>query len=168
MVSVRPYVRLSSVSPSPKHVHNITWASWVTLKYPDLLFIYFYRRDEEPARGDKKRLYPSPTQPGHTEPFYFSHTSFSDAEEGTLPTFKASSSLEILSQIHYESIMVYDALLLLADTVKSMSFRVIDSDAKVSCDSERPWNMGSTLFNYLNVAQVEGLTGKLSFQVREV
>ena len=63
-----------------------------------------------------------------------------------------------------QAILIYDSLKIVTETAKSLdpsSFSI----NKPSCVRERPWELGSTFFNYLNAAQVDGITGKMAFKV---
>ena len=70
-----------------------------------------------------------------------------------------------------EAALMYDSLLVLATAAKNLEYHM-DSilfrhqDGNVSCENETPWMEGTTFFNYLNAVTVTGLTGNISFQVR--
>ena len=42
---------------------------------------------------------------------------------------------------------------------------VVTPHTNVSCENEKAWEFGATFFNYLNSVSIEGITGKIRFQV---
>ena len=41
----------------------------------------------------------------------------------------------------------------------------VSGQTNVSCQNEKAWELGATFFNYLNSVSIEGITGKIRFQV---
>ena len=74
-----------------------------------------------------------------------------------------------LDSLLMDSSLAYDTLLVLASTVRSLgsSRDLLPGSGGASCSRERPWAYGPTFFNYLNAAQVEGITGKVVFKARK-
>lgn len=119
------------------------------------------RRDEEPARGDKHNLYPStPTHYHNWSSIYAS---------ADLHINRSSRAEVVLDDLVFEASLVYDALLILLETVRSLDAAewITGQHPAVSCSPEQPWSKGATFFNYLNTARIDGLTGQLILKARE-
>ena len=66
-----------------------------------------------------------------------------------------------------EAAMAHDAFLVLSETVASLAGVGLPllATSNASCALEQPWELGATVFNYLNAAATEGITGKIKFKV---
>ena len=42
---------------------------------------------------------------------------------------------------------------------------LVSAQTNVSCENEAAWDLGATFYNYLNSVSIEGVTGKIRFQV---
>ena len=81
----------------------------------------------------------------------------------------ASEGTKYRDIMSVESAVMYDSLLVVADAVKKLDYYdsvLLTDRVNASCSREMPWSEGATLFNYLNSAEVKGLTGNISFKVR--
>lgn len=67
--------------------------------------------------------------------------------------------------LEFEASLIYDSLLVLSRTVGALNYGPAWTSVNISCANERPWEYGTTFFNYLNSVVVNGITGKVAFEV---
>jgi ionotropic glutamate receptor len=62
-----------------------------------------------------------------------------------------------------DAALMFDAISVYANGLSSLDRGHKLKLANLSCDLEQPWNDGLSLYNYLDSASVDGLTGKIEF-----
>ena len=59
--------------------------------------------------------------------------------------------------------MLYDSVYVFANAISSIDSAYVIKAQNLSCDSEKPWYDGLTLYNYLDSVNFHGLTGNVEF-----
>ena len=59
---------------------------------------------------------------------------------------------------------MFDSVMALAYGLAALDRGTALRLANLSCDLESPWNDGSSLFNYINTVEFQGLTGPVRFK----
>ncbi|KAF2351790.1 Receptor ligand binding region [Trinorchestia longiramus] len=62
-----------------------------------------------------------------------------------------------------EPALVYDSVNVFAKGLHALERSATLALANLSCDSETPWDDGSSLFNYINTVEYDGVTGPIKF-----
>ncbi|XP_071549118.1 glutamate receptor ionotropic, kainate 2-like isoform X2 [Panulirus ornatus] len=73
------------------------------------------------------------------------------------------SILNKSSIIKAEPALIYDSVNVFAKGLHALERSATLSLANLSCESETPWGDGSSLFNYINAVEYDGLTGPIKF-----
>ncbi|GAB6033600.1 hypothetical protein CHUAL_013605 [Chamberlinius hualienensis] len=68
------------------------------------------------------------------------------------------------SIIQAEPALMYDSVHALAHGLQSLERSSVLRLANVTCEDEIPWNDGSSLYNYINLVEFNGLTGRVQFK----
>ncbi|KAK8724139.1 hypothetical protein OTU49_011216, partial [Cherax quadricarinatus] len=62
-----------------------------------------------------------------------------------------------------EPALIYDSVNVFAKGLHALERSATLSLANLSCENEKPWGDGSSLFNYINAVEYDGLTGPIKF-----
>ncbi|XP_069959651.1 glutamate receptor ionotropic, kainate 2 isoform X4 [Cherax quadricarinatus] len=73
------------------------------------------------------------------------------------------SILNKSSIIKAEPALIYDSVNVFAKGLHALERSATLSLANLSCENEKPWGDGSSLFNYINAVEYDGLTGPIKF-----
>ncbi|XP_017488759.1 PREDICTED: glutamate receptor ionotropic, kainate 2-like, partial [Rhagoletis zephyria] len=77
---------------------------------------------------------------------------------------KGQPILNRTNVLRVEPALVFDSVYVFARGLQSLDRGATLTPVNVSCDNETPWADGSSLFNYINSADLRGLTGRLTFK----
>ncbi|KAK2148217.1 hypothetical protein LSH36_509g01044 [Paralvinella palmiformis] len=85
-----------------------------------------------------------------------------------METYQVYSGSKILNSTHpriikTETALMYDAVYVLAHAVQQVDASTRLRLVNLSCEGDQAWAFGSSLYNYLNLVEMEGLTGRITF-----
>ncbi|XP_060072907.1 glutamate receptor ionotropic, kainate 2-like [Ylistrum balloti] len=85
--------------------------------------------------------------------------------------YEANTQLKLINDVKnkertipYESALMFDAVLLFAKALEEMDRSVAFRPVNVSCDVDYFWPTGSSLYEFLTMSHVRGLTGEIRLQ----